>query len=117
METVRPAGSIDWSGAVKMRLLMFSGMEIMSDILVNEGEYLLRLHAAHPAANVVRSPAEVEQSTVEQREVEARAVIDVAKNVELIDQKVDGWVYGIAKQKYDAMVKTKEDLLKPLGSL
>jgi hypothetical protein len=117
METVRPADSIDWSGAVKMRLLMFSGLEILSDALENEGEYLLRLHASHPASEVVKATEEIEQSSVEQQAIEARANHDVANNVDLINQKVAGWVYGIAKQKYDAMVKTQDDLLKPLESL
>jgi len=38
----------------------------------------------------------------------------VAKKVKDINQKVSGWAYGISKQKFDAMVKQPEDLLKPL---
>ena len=45
-----------------------------------------------------------------------KATIDVTKKVEDMNQKVTGWVYGITKQKYDAMVKKPEDLLVPQKS-
>ena len=49
--------------------------------------------------------------------VENQAAIDVARMVEEINQKTAGWIYGIPKNKYDAMVKKPEDLLKPLESV
>ena len=113
LETVRPASDADWSAAVKMRLLMFSGVELMAEMLETGDEYLLRLDASHPAA-VVRAPVEELAGSVEQQEIEKRALDDVAETVENINQKVTGWVYGIAKNKYDALVKKPEDLLKPL---
>ncbi len=55
METVQADGrQLIWTGAVKLRLLMFSGVEILADLVEQEDEYLLRLHASHPAASVVR---------------------------------------------------------------
>lgn len=111
METVRPASSIDWTGAVKMRVLSFSGLEILADLVQREDEYLLRLHASHPAASVVQDDTE---DSVSQQEIEKQADEDVAGMVDEINQKVDGWAYGISKQKFDAMVKEPEDLLKPL---
>ena len=116
METAQPAGSVDWSAAVKMRLLMFSGVEIMAEMVEAGDEYLLRLNAGHPAAYVVKSPAEENGDSAEQQDIEKRALDDAAKTVENINQRVDGWVYGIAKYKYDALVKKPEDLLKPLES-
>ena len=103
METVQPADNIDWGDAVRMRLLMFSGMEIMAEMVDAEGEYLLRLHAGYPAADIA-----------DQQEIERRAAEDVLKNAEDINQKVVGWAYGISKQKFDVMVNKLEDLLKPL---
>jgi len=111
METVRSGDSVDWSDAVKMRLLMFSGAEIMADMLEADGEYLLRLHASFPAADVVKFENE---GSVEQKDIKKQAEDDVAKKVKDINQKVSGWAYGISKQKFDAMVKQPEDLLKPL---
>ena len=116
METVRPEGSMDWSDAVKMRLLMFSGVEIMADMLESGDEYLLRLRASFPAAEVVNKQPEDAKTSMEQQEIEKRAAMDVAKKVETINQKSVAWVYGITKQKYDAMVKKPEDLLVPLES-
>jgi hypothetical protein len=116
MEMVRTAAGVDWSTAVKMRLLMFSGVEILAEMTELEGQYLLRLNASHPAANVVNTPVGEGDASIEQQEIEKRALDDVTKTVQSINQKVDGWVYGISKYKYDAMVKKPEDLLKPLES-
>ena len=88
----------------------------MADMLEAGDEYLLRLSASHPAANVLHSEAEDNTKTDAQKAIEKRAAIDVAKTVEGINQKTDGWAYGISKQKYDAMVKKLEDLLKPQES-
>ena len=113
METVRPGGEVDWSAAVRMRLLMFSGLEIMADMVAAGDEYLLRLIASHPAAEVLNSQQEDTEDSVAQQDIDKRAANDVAKTVADINQKVAGWAYGISKQKYDAMVKKPEDLLKP----
>jgi hypothetical protein len=116
LETVRPVGNVDWADAVKMRLLMFSGVEIMADLVEAGGEYLLRLHASYPEAKVTKINAATANDTLEQQDIEQRAAEDVAKTVSDINQRVTGWAYGITKQKYDAMVSKPEDLLKPLES-
>lgn len=111
METVRPANSVDWTGAVKMRVLSFSGMEILVDLVQLDDEYLLRLHASHPASSVFQDDNE---APVSQQEAEKQAQEDVAGMVDAINLKAGGWAYGISKQKFEAMVKKPEDLLKPL---
>ena len=111
METVRPEGDVDWTDAVKMRLLMFSGVEILADLVEQGDEYLLRLKASHPGASVVQHDS---GDSVTQLVIEKQAAEDVAKEVEKINQKVSGWAYGISKQKFEAMIKKPEDLLKPL---
>jgi hypothetical protein len=117
LDTVRAEGSVEWSDAVRMRLLLFSGVEIMAEMLEAEDEYLLRMSASHPAANVIDKPVGDVESTESQKEIENQAAIDVAKMVEDINQKTAGWIYGIPKNKYDAMVKKPEDLLKPQESV
>jgi hypothetical protein len=112
-ETVRPESGVDWTGAVKMRLLMFSGVEILADLLEKENEYLLRLHASHPAASVVHDD---NGESSAQQEIENQAEDDVAKQIEAFNEKVNGWAYGISKQKFESMVRKPEDLLKPLTS-
>ena len=113
METVRPASSIDWTEAVKMRVLSFSGMEILADLVIEGDEYLLRLHASYPDASIVQDDGE---GAASQTEIEKQAQDDVAGKVDGINQKVDGWAYGISKQKFEVMVKKPEDMLKPLES-
>lgn len=113
MVGVRPENEVDWTEAVKLRLLMFSGVEILADLVVQEDEYMMRLSASHPAASVV---TEESLGSVDQQELEKQAAIDIAKRVDDINLKTGGWAYGISKQKFDAMVKKPEDLLKPLES-
>jgi hypothetical protein len=50
----------------------------------------------------------------EREDIDKRALDHVATVVEDINRKVDGWAYGIAKYKFDALVKKPEELLKPL---
>jgi len=111
MEAVQPEGDIDWTDAVKMRLLMFSGVEILADLVEQDDEYLLRLQASHPGSSVAQDDS---GDSAAQQEIEKQAAADVAKEVEKINQKVKGWAYGISKQKFEAMVEKPEDLLKPL---
>lgn len=113
METVQPEDRVDWGDAVKMRMLLFSGVEILADMVESGDEYMLRLHASHPAAKVVESENNV---SIEQQQLEMQAADDVAKAVEAINQKSLGWAYGISQQKFEAMVKMPEDLLKPLDT-
>lgn len=117
LETVRAAGSVDWSDSVRMRLLLFSGVEIMAEMLEAGDEHLLRLSASHPAANVIDSRKNDAENDELQKEIEIQAAIDIAKVVEDINQKTAGWIYGIAKTKFDALVKKPEDLLKPEESV
>jgi hypothetical protein len=116
MESVLPGDALDWKSAVKIRLLMFSGVEIMADTVEVGDQYLLRIQASYPAANVLKSEAEDSNISIEQQEIDKRAADDVAKTVMDINQKTHGWAFVIAKHKYDAMVKKPEDLLKPLES-
>lgn len=105
LESVRPADSVDWQAAVRMRLLTFSGLEIMAEMVEADGLYLMHLSGAHPAALAVDYGDD---------EIAIQAAEDVAKRVEEINQRVKGWAYGIIKYKFEGMVKTQEDILKPL---
>lgn len=108
LKTVRTAGSVDWSNAVKLRVLLFSGLEIMADVVAADGEYLLRLQASQPGAKY--TPRQ------ENEEIAKQAFADVSKRVAAINLRVDGWVYGIGQSRYDNMDKQPEDLLKPVES-
>jgi hypothetical protein len=114
MESVRPEDSVDWGDVVKMRLLTFSGMEIIAGVVVDRDHFLLRLRASFPAAEIVNRQAGEGISTGEQTDIEKQAMDDVLKVVDDINEKVAGWAYGISEQKYDDMIKQLENLLKPL---
>jgi hypothetical protein len=114
MQSVRKDEDIDWSPATRMRLLTFSGIEVIADVLQLEDEKMLRLSASHPESLVTRDEASDEDQTDEQRELEARAEADVGKILADITTKTAGWAYVISQQKYDAMVKKPGDLLKPV---
>ena len=129
MQSVRPATEVDWSNAVKLRMLTFSGVEILADLVQNGDAYMLRLHAGHPAAKVLThkesdtagAPGAEDQPADSQQqqaaaELEKQAAEDVGRRVEAINGKVGGWAYEISGSKYEAMVKKREDLLKPLTS-
>jgi hypothetical protein len=114
MESVQPDEGLDWSDAVNMRLMVFSGMEIMADMLESGDQYLVRLRASRPGAMRVVDPEEESETSAQQKEIEERAAAEVDQLVDGINRKVEGWAYSIAKYKFDAMVKKPEDLLKPL---
>jgi hypothetical protein len=116
LETVRQQEDLDWSNAVKMRMLLFSGVEIMAEMMETDGEYLVQLHASHPAADVVDHQPVESTVSVEQQEIDRQAQIDIEKAVDDINQNTTGWVYGISKQKFDVLVRRPEELLKPLES-
>lgn len=114
LESVQAAEELNWAEATKLRLLMFSGVEVLAEILAVEDSYLMSLHASHPAANVINTGKPTDSVTTEQQAIDKRAAEDIANRVERINLKVDGWVYGISKQKYDAMNSRLEDVLKPV---
>lgn len=116
MQSVRPDEGVDWSGATKMRLLMFSGVEVIADVMQAGDEYLLRLSADHPDSNVVKNASPDPEQSEAQQDVETQAAGDLAKMLESINAKTAGWIYVISSQKYDAMVKKPEDLLKPVNA-
>jgi len=141
LESVQAVDSIDWSKAVKMRMLMFSGIEIMAEMVADGDKYYLRLHASDPQAAVVKAgtPDEAVTDTADAAASGAepadgkkadqagdmqakaarlaqKAAADNAKKVDEINQRVTGWVYGISKSKFDVLVKKPDDLIKPVKS-
>lgn len=113
MEDVRSDDSVDWTDAIKLRLLKFSGVEVLADLVQQDDQYYMRLKAGHPAAAIVIEETGVSE---DQQQIDDQAAKDVAKEVEAINLKVSGWAYVIPQYKFEAMAKKPEDLLKPLES-
>ncbi len=116
LESVRPADSVDWNAAVRMRLLTFSGLEIMAEMVAADDDYLVRLNASYPAAEVANYKNSRADAADGNEDIVQQAAEEVASRVTDINQRVDGWAYGIAKYKFEVMVKTQEDILKPVES-
>lgn len=108
LQSVKPANGEDWSSAVRMRVLLFSGVEIIVDLLNQDDAYWMRLNASKPETDYV---AIVNANDEEEAGKSEAAVL---QQVADINQRVNGWVYGIPKAKYQAMAKRLEDLLKPV---
>jgi len=114
LESVRPVDSVDWQPAVRLRLLTFSGLEIMADMVEVDGDYLVRLNAGHPAAKVVNYQSNADAAADGNEDIVQAAAARVDQQVRDINQRVKGWAYGIPKYKYEALVKKQEDILKPV---
>lgn len=106
LQSVKQASSEDWGAAVKLRMLLFSGVEIVADLLKQDDEYLLRLKASKPETDF-----EAIVNANDKDEID-KAETAVKEQVASINQRVNGWVYSIPESKYQAMVKVQEDLLK-----
>jgi hypothetical protein len=115
MESVRREVEVDWSTATKIRLLTFSGIEIIADTIEFEGEYLFRLQASQPSMADFRQSSATETNTGDSA-IEEQAASEIEQKVNDINQKTSGWLYIIPQQKHAAMSKKPEDLLKPVES-
>jgi len=80
---------------------------LVVDMVEADGLFLLRMNASHPAAQAVNYGND---------DIAQQAAEDVAGRVAGINQRVNGWAYGIAKYKFETMVKTRDEILKPVES-
>ncbi len=102
---MRPEQELDWSEAVKVRVLQFSGVEVIADAITQDEGHWLRLRAALPEA--AAQPA-----TGEAVEADATAGGVTPDRAAAINARVAGWAYRIPEYKYTAMTKRLADLLK-----
>ena len=94
-DSVAPEDDSDWSGAVKINTVLFSGLVIDAELLRRESGDYLRLKASTPFAQAAGED-----------NAELRAEADE------INQRVSGWVYRIPAFKAEALAKRLEDLLR-----
>ncbi len=113
LEEVRQESEIEWSGAIKLRLLTADGIEVQADLNEFEEKKWLRLTAStYPAGSTGNDPVDTGQG---QNSVEESAGMDRLARVEGINQRTGDWAYAIADLKSEAMNKRMEALLKPLA--
>jgi hypothetical protein len=88
MSGVRPAAELDWSSAMQLQALAFSGLTLTAQLLEHEGEWWLQLEAGGD---------------------------EPAGAADGINSRVSGWAYQLPAYKAEAMNKRMSDLLKPLA--
>jgi hypothetical protein len=117
LETVAPAGEVDWSGAARFGLVTADGLRLDADLARLESpeggdeaapEHWIRLQAGL-YQTAVESAVEAPQAVEGEGAEGASAVTERAAE---INRRVSGWAYRIPKYKYDAMSKRMEDLLQ-----
>jgi hypothetical protein len=113
LEEARQDSEIEWSDAIKLRLLTADGLEVQAELNDFEEKNWIRLTAStYPVGSTGTEPAENGQ---EQDSTEVSAGKDRLARAGEINQRVGGWAYAISDFKSEAMNKRMEDLLKPLA--
>jgi hypothetical protein len=115
LDSVATDAGLDWSDAIRFRLLTADGLLLETDLIAveaaaeagtteeaAEGEYWIRLRAGL-YTTALESVVEAEDDS---SVTGARA--------EEINQRVKGWAYRIPKHKFDSMTKRTNDLLQPV---
>ena len=103
MDAVTAEGDIDWSGAVRFRLVTADGLNVEADMVeLAEGEdeqHWLRIEAGVYATAV-------------DKDIETEGGEDASGRAQSINERVSGWAYRIPEYKYGAMTKRMDDLLR-----
>lgn len=114
MEGVRPAGELDWEGAIRVDVLTFAGLQAGAEMVESEDAHWLRLSAEAPFPAPESGDAEPAEEGDVADATDATDTSDAADEAEALNARVSGWAYRISDYKAEAMNKRLEDLLKPL---
>jgi hypothetical protein len=113
LEEARQDSEIEWSGAIRLRLLTADGLEVQAELNKFEEKNWIRLMAStYPVGSKDSDPAETGQ---EQDSIEVSAGRDRLARAGEINKRTGGWAYAISEINSEAMSKRMEDLLKPLA--
>lgn len=108
LDAVVPASSIDWSDAVKVRILTADGLEVSAQLAIVEDQHWISLSAsAYPEAGS-GEPTDTG--------MEADAFLELTDRVSRINERVTGWAYEIPQYKAETLAKRMDDLLQPLDT-
>lgn len=105
LDSVVPESEIDWSEVTKFSLLTADGLRVSADLAALDEAYWIRIQSEAYTPAVEESGPEDDASSA--------ASAELAGRVNQINDRVNGWAYQIPQNKYDAMSKRMEDLLKP----
>ncbi len=104
LDAVVPASDIDWSDAVKIRVLTADGLQVSAQLASVEDQYWISLSASAYQETGSDEPADAGMET--------DAFLELTERVNRITERVTGWAYAIPQYKAEVLTKRMEDLLQ-----
>jgi hypothetical protein len=111
MEAVQPQDQLDWSDAMELKTVTFSGLQVSAQLLRLDGQSWIRLSSSAPFGS------HTEVTGAADSEIARQANAEIAQQVEEINERTKGWAYRVPEYKASAMDKRMADLLTaPAGN-
>jgi hypothetical protein len=108
LDAAVPASDIDWTDAVKIRVLTADGLQVSAKLVSSEDQHWISLSAS--AYQPVGSGEPIAPAA------ETDASLELTERVKRINERVTGWAYRIPQHNAEVLTKRMDDLLKPLAS-
>jgi hypothetical protein len=105
LEAVAPASNLDWSGAVRYRVLTADGLTVEAELVAETEagdageEHWLRIAAGT-------------RTTAVEDGVDEAAAAATAERAAAINARAFGWAYRVPKYTFESMTKRMEDLVR-----
>ena len=106
LDAVVPESDVDWSDAVKVRVLTADGLQVSAKLVSWQEHYWVSLSAS------VYKP--VSSGQLDESGIENQAPPEPTERVNRIADRVSGWAYRIPQHNAEVLTKRMDDLLKPL---
>lgn len=106
LDAVVPASDIDWSDAVKIKLLTADGLQVSAQLAAVEDQYWISLSASAYLQAGSSEPADAGMDT--------DVLPELTERVNRINERVSGWAYRIPQYKAEVLSKRVDDLLQSL---
>lgn len=105
LDDVKPAEDLDWTGAVRYRVLTADGLNVEAELVVwQDGEDGDSLHWLRLQAGA--------WTTAVEEGFDEEAAAGTAERAAEINRRVTGWAYHVPQNKYETMSKRMEDLVR-----
>jgi hypothetical protein len=106
LDAVVPASDIDWTDAVKIKVLTADGLQVLAQLASGQDQQWISLSAS--AYQPVGSGGSIAPAT------EPLVSSELADRVKQINERVTGWAYRIPQHNAGLLTKRMDDLLMPL---
>jgi hypothetical protein len=108
LDAAVPASDIDWTDAVKIRVLTADGLQVSAKLESREDQQWISLSASAYQPDGSGEPIATAAET--------DASLELTERVKWINERVTGWAYSIPQHNAEVLTKRMDDLLKPLAS-